>query len=81
MELALNMGTFAPLTFDELMEIDGGKVNWWGIATGVFTVAAGVFALAAAIVDPEPASKTYLIYAGASTVCAGVSSIGWACTS
>jgi len=38
------------------------------------------FTIAAAVVDPEPISKTYVICAGVSTVCAGVTSIGWACT-
>ena len=79
MEYVMTNG-FSDLCINEMEAIDGGKVNGWGIATGVFTVAAGGFALAAAVVDPEPVSKAYAIHAGVSTICAGVTSIGWACT-
>lgn len=79
MEMVLS-NNFAMLNENELLMVDGGEVNAWGVATGVFTIAAGVLTVAAAVIDPEPISKACAIGAGVSTVCAGITSIGWACS-
>ena len=47
MALAMNATEFTPLTFDELMEIDGG-VNWEHVGTGLGILSATCIAVACA---------------------------------
>ena len=78
MEMTLN-ANFSQLSFDEMIQLDGG-VNWWGVASGVFTCVGAGLGIAASIVDPEPVSKSLGIYSSVSYFAAGVSAIGWALT-
>ncbi|MBR6984090.1 MAG: DUF308 domain-containing protein [Ruminococcus sp.] len=65
---------FVELSAMDMCEIDGG-VNWWGVASGVLSVAGGCFAIAACVADPEPVSKTYAGYSGACWIASGVTGI------
>lgn len=72
--MTLNKLNFAALSSDELFAVDGG-VNWWGVASGVLSVAGGVLAVAAAVVSPEPVSKTYGAWSGVCWVASGITGI------
>lgn len=78
MELVLDNG-FCEMSLSELSFVDGG-VNWWGVASGVFTCVGAGLGIAASVLDPEPVSKTLGIYSSVSYFAAGVCAIGWALT-
>ena len=71
--MVLNNG-LNELTMEEILLLDGG-VNWWGVASGVLSVAGGLFAAAAATVSPEPVSKTYGYYSAGCWIASGVTGI------
>lgn len=79
MEMAINNKSFVAMSEFDMFEIDGG-VNWWGVASGVFTCVGAGLGIVASIVNPEPVSKSLGIYSSVSYFAAGVSAIGWALT-
>lgn len=73
MELAMARG-FNEMSQVEMMEVDGG-IDGWGIVSGLLSLAGGGFAIAAAVVDPEPVSKSYAIKSGICWIASGVTGI------
>lgn len=75
MEMALNNTNFSELSYNEMLEIDGGR-NWLatiaGTVAGVATIVVGVCVL----LTPEPTGLTKV--AGWATIVAGVATIAWA---
>lgn len=57
------------------MEMVDGGVNWWGVASGVLSIAGGVLAVAAYTADPEPISKTYGYWSAGCWIASGVTGI------
>lgn len=73
MEYVMNNG-FVALSGDEMFDLEGG-VNWWGVASGVLSIAGGCLAVAACVADPEPVSKTYAGWSGVCWIASGVTGI------
>ena len=77
MGMALSMGMFEALEYDEMLAIDGGGIMDWASATaGAFAVGVGVCGLAAGKVAVCAAIASNPVVVGAGIVC-GVVAAGY----
>lgn len=74
MEMTLNNG-FCDMTFDEMLEIDGGR-NWVATIAGTIAGGAAVIGGIAGLCIPEPTGATKIV--GYSAIVGGVATIVWA---